>query len=109
MPYSDQEKQKAYLAQHYKTNKSQYIESSKAARQRRMKKMQELKDKPCTDCGIKYPYYVMQWDHTEDNKVASVSKLMTLKSWDTILKEVAKCELVCANCHAERTFGLRRK
>ena len=26
-----------------------------------------------------------------------------------ILAELAKCELVCANCHRERTFGSRNK
>lgn len=39
-----------------------------------------------------------------DNKIANVSELLYTKSWDTVLKEIAKCELVCSNCHKERTY-----
>ena len=67
--------------------------------------VKELKDEPCTDCGNSFPYYVMHFDHLdEDEKVADVSRLRAVgASKEKILKEVAKCELVCANCHAERT------
>lgn len=64
-----------------------------------------LKDmRPCTDCGIAYPWYVMQWDHLGD-KEDHVSKLYANNaSRDRILAEIAKCELTCANCHCIRTF-----
>lgn len=68
--------------------------------------IQKLKDSPCVDCGETYPYYVMQFDHVRGDKIRHVSK-MVLFSPDTILAEIAKCDLVCANCHAVRTF-LRR-
>lgn len=104
MPYKDPEAQKEAQRRHYESNKENYAESSKAARARRRERMKELKDKPCTDCGIAYPYYVMQFDHIGTDKVAGVARLAQLKSWQTVLDEIAKCELVCANCHAERTF-----
>jgi len=63
--------------------------------------VKQLKDHPCTDCGVKYPYYVMHFDHLGvEPKVFTISNLPSKKSIDT---EVKKCELVCANCHAERT------
>lgn len=45
----------------------------------------------------------MQWDHKPE-----FEKLFTIgKHWqfseERILAEIAKCDLVCANCHAERT------
>ncbi len=57
--------------------------------------------KPCTDCGIPYPYYVMDWDHLE-NKELGVGRAV-LFSMQRLKEEIAKCELVCSNCHRERT------
>lgn len=103
MPYSDPEKQKEAQHQHYLKNKGKYAEASRIARERKRELMKELKNGPCVDCGISYPYYVMHWDHIDTDKIADVSKLMALKAWQTVLDEIAKCELVCSNCHAERT------
>src|ERR1700721_1923990 len=59
---------------------------------------------PCTDCGIQYPYYVMQFDHLNPVdkkwKVSSIGSASRLK----IFKELAKCGVVCANCHSIRTY-----
>lgn len=64
-----------------------------------------IKDmQPCTDCGSRYPYYVMQWDHVGSDKTFNVSAVWRSGlSRQDIEAEIAKCELVCANCHAIRT------
>lgn len=94
----------------------EYYKNNKAKEQARNQKWKltlkqwyfSLKNKPCTDCGKSYPHYVMQFDHTEGDKEDCVSVLVgKSKSKKTILDEIAKCELVCANCHAERTFRRR--
>jgi hypothetical protein len=60
---------------------------------------------PCTDCGRSYPPQVMQWDHVPGAlKLGDISTGFAGRSRDEILAEIAKCELVCANCHAIRTF-----
>ncbi len=64
----------------------------------------EQKDVPCTDCGVKYPSYVMQFDHLRDKKY-TISQMYILVGLPTIKAEIEKCEVVCANCHAERTHG----
>jgi len=80
-----------------------------AARDRVMAKKTEwyraLKESsPCTDCGNFYPYYVMQYDHIGDDKVRGVADLAGGGyPREMVLAEIAKCELVCANCHAIRT------
>ena len=62
-----------------------------------------LKALPCTDCKVRYPPYVMQFDHLKD-KFLEISAMATgAYSQNRILEELQKCELVCANCHAERT------
>ena len=60
--------------------------------------------RPCTDCGITWPYYVMQFDHVPGRG----QKLFMLSQshghgQEAIMHEIAKCDLVCANCHLIRT------
>jgi hypothetical protein len=75
-------KQKAYLAQY----------------------LRDLKTKtPCVDCGINYPYYVMDFDHVRGQKHANVMELVSTLSKKKIDEEIAKCEIVCSNCHRIRT------
>ena len=67
--------------------------------------VEALKERtPCMDCGRKYPYYVMDFDHARGVKVLSISQMVRqAKSVEDIETEIAKCDIVCANCHRERT------
>ena len=57
----------------------------------------------CTDCRRVFPPAAMQWDHLPGTaKIADVSGLRD-RSREAILAEIAKCELVCVNCHTIRT------
>lgn len=70
----------------------------------------QIKDVPCKDCGIKYPSYVMDLDHVSDDKIDSVSRLISnIKSIKQVKEEVLKCEVVCSNCHRIRTYNRRTK
>lgn len=61
--------------------------------------------RPCTDCGGTFSPEVMQWDHLPGNaKLGNISTDFRGRSRQEVLDEIAKCELVCANCHAIRTF-----
>lgn len=56
----------------------------------------------CVDCKEK-DIRVLQFDHLS-NKRAMVSDMVkNAYSWKTILEEISKCEVVCANCHVKRT------
>src|ERR1035437_10729198 len=61
----------------------------------------KLKDWPCMDCGGSFPPCCMDFDHVRGKKLFEVSSIVVGK-WDKILKEIAKCDLVCANCHRLR-------
>lgn len=63
--------------------------------------------KPCADCGRIYPPYVMDFDHVRGVKAANISQMKS--SLEDIAAEIAKCDLVCANCHRERTHGPGRR
>lgn len=57
----------------------------------------------CVDCGNSNPI-VLEFDHVRDSKSYNVSDMVRKGyKWDTIQKEIDKCEVVCANCHRIRT------
>lgn len=59
----------------------------------------------CADCGLHVRdshYSVFEFHHINpEEKDASWTKLR-LRSWDSILHELAKCVMLCANCHRIR-------
>lgn len=81
------------------------------ARVGRKRIVTEAKSVPCADCGIQYPYYVMDLDHRPDeHKVLDVSAMVRMLgvSEADLRAEIAKCDAVCANCHRVRTFERMR-
>jgi hypothetical protein len=79
----------------------------RAALSERRRWIDSLKDRPCADCQQTFPPVVMDFDHVRGDKVASISLMLGWRK-DRILAEVAKCDVVCANCHRIRTH-LHRK
>ncbi|MBU1046677.1 hypothetical protein KKH36_02775 [Patescibacteria group bacterium] len=81
----------------------------KAQKRHRIKIRQEvlnfLTKKSCVDCGEKDPI-VLDFDHIEKNKkFKSVARMLAGHySWESVLKEINKCEIRCANCHRRRTY-----
>ena len=58
------------------------------------------------DCGKKYPPYIMDFDHRDPElKVGSIAELVAKADSSLLLAEIEKCDVVCANCHRERTYG----
>ncbi len=61
--------------------------------------------KPCADCKHLFPVYVLDFDHREgEKKCFDIGHVSRHKSKEEILKEIAKCDVVCANCHRIRTY-----
>ena len=56
---------------------------------------------PCVDCGETDPV-VLEFDHLRE-KLFDIGRGIRDKNWDLLLAEIAKCEVVCANCHRRRT------
>jgi L-lysine 2,3-aminomutase len=70
--------------------------------QNRRRMVDYLREHPCVDCG-EDDIVVLEFDHLRD-KSANVSAIMLQKNeWRRVLEEMAKCEVVCANCHRRRT------
>lgn len=95
------------LKRHYYHNVSYYLNKAKI----RNKKERTLKRKyiwnylrqhPCVDCHEK-DIIVLTFDHVEE-KTRNIGEMI---NWGTSLKsiieEIKKCEVRCANCHLRRT------
>lgn len=88
-------------ASRYKANKERFkIQTQRDKGILRAKVLKYLFAHPCIDCGESNPI-VLEFDHRDPKtKTAEISKLY---SWNKILKEIDKCDVVCANCHKKRT------
>src|SRR4029079_253940 len=63
---------------------------------------------PCSDCGERYPPCAMDFDHRDPStKRAAVTRMIGRAGTQRLLDEIAKCDIVCANCHRLRTFRRR--
>ena len=93
-----------YTRTSYTNNREYYIKRNRAV----VKELEETvrsikKSTPCKDCGNYYPYYVMDFDHRDaKNKDFCVA---SKRNWGRkkLFREIAKCDVVCSNCHRERT------
>ena len=65
-------------------------------------------DRGCADCGYNEKHYVLEFDHVQPRLRGTVSSQMR-GSWRMVEEEIARCEVVCANCHAERTWKRRQE
>ena len=95
---------KQFTRTHYKRNKSQYIARSMRANVERRQYLQQVKSRPCADCGVQYPYYGMDFDHREGEEKLFEMNRVSYVSMRAVKQEIEKCDVVCANCHRERTY-----
>lgn len=100
---------KQYKIDHPKWYKDVQRRSRKRRSVRMAKHIRAIKDRPCADCGNRYPYYVMDFDHIRGDKKFSMGNIPRLITMATrkIEDEIAKCDVVCANCHRIRTHSRR--
>jgi hypothetical protein len=91
MPHKDPTQRNAYHRAYYRENKAvinaRLAKINRERRHDRYAQIQILKSAPCTDCG------------------KSISEMVKrMFAWETVLAEIAKCDLVCACCHRLRTY-----
>ena len=93
---------------HYHTNKERLRPGRTSyTRERRRKHralVQAIKmEKGCADCGFNEHYAALEFDHLDPTTKRYPINKMYAWSWKAIEAEMAKCDVVCANCHAMRT------
>ena len=126
MTYSTKEKQREYYkkyyqlnkeeigekrAEHYQLNKEKKAEyyqlNNEKIREERRKQHKEKRAKcveylggKCVVCGT---IHNLQFDHIKrDTKKYSITRKLTIK-FDNLKEELDKCQLLCVDCHLEKT------
>jgi hypothetical protein len=111
MPYKDR-KSPAAMESNRKAGKKYYLNHKPEQLVRNKNKKDQIRSyikqykefRGCMDCGGKFPYYVLDFDHRDPNeKLRSPASLAKNGSWEVMLRELDKCDVVCANCHRVRT------
>lgn len=92
-----------YYAENKEKHKQDILKRKNANIGNSQRKVVEyLKNHPCVDCN-ESDIIVLEFDHQRD-KFKNVSEMvMQGYTFERILKEIEKCEVVCANCHKRRT------
>jgi hypothetical protein len=96
-----------YSTSHYERNKEYYDRRDRAKREHKRNLVNSYLNQPCTDCGVQYPWWVMQFDHLRDKEFGISVGVVNGYSDERLVAEIAKCEVVCANCHSDRTHQRR--
>ena len=101
------EYERAYVRQHHNTGREYYLRKARRRNAHVYAKLSALlrafKEVPCADCGQTYPDSVMDFDHVRGVKSFTIARAIRVHT-DAILGEVAKCDVVCANCHRHQTY-----
>lgn len=97
--------QRPFNVSYYARNRAQEIERVRVRQAATLEFLRELRRVPCADCGGTFEPYQMDFDHRDPATKSfdiTTGRAM-LMSRGRLLDEVAKCEIVCANCHAIRS------
>lgn len=94
---------------HYAENKEALRARHKAYVEANAQRMYDYKlTLECMDCppGTKHMPFQLDFDHRPGvDKKKNLSTLVRSAGWNTIMDELAKCDVVCANCHRARTWN----
>jgi hypothetical protein len=94
-------------SQYHKNWEFKNPDSFKRAQDTRKRRRRNLiwyfRNRPCLDCHGIFDTWQREFDHTRGTKKFNVTSGFT-RPIKELLKEIAKCDVVCANCHKSRTY-----
>jgi hypothetical protein len=105
MPYKNNKDQKRAQAQWYQRNKEAIKERRSEARSEARKWVYnyKIRNSKCTDCKVSYPPHVLDFDHLANKSFGISRAIQQGMAIEKIKTEIKKCQIVCSNCHRERT------
>ncbi len=87
---------------YYEDNKKDIAKKQKEYYLKNKEKIDEIKKQPCVDCGNTFPTVCMDFDHVRGRKLYNIGNMKS-QAWELVKAEIAKCDVVCSNCHRIRT------
>lgn len=105
---------RTYSQAHYQEHRESYIRRAKASNhlviEAKRAIVARMRCQPCHDCRGTFPPYCMEFDHrsgrdaTGRNSPEAIANAKNSNhSVSRLEAELARCDVVCANCHAIRT------
>jgi hypothetical protein len=103
--------QRPYNVEYYRRNRDLELQRVRVRQAGMVELLRDLRRVPCADCGGIFKPYQMDFDHRDP--ATKSFNVMTgramLMSTAKVLAEVAKCDIVCVNCHRLRTRDAQRR
>jgi len=111
MAYDSFLKQAVAARRHYLLNSSTMKDRARA-HEKKIKKqgwiiVEAARAVACQDCHGSFPGVCMDFDHVRGKKLFDVTRSSRWGSLGRLREEIAKCEVVCSNCHRLRTTKRR--
>jgi hypothetical protein len=114
MPAKDPERRRATARAFYARNRARVCAAVRPHRERRRRELAawfvDLKSQlVCARCGEDHPACIVFHHRDPREKEITISEAMR-RGWGRarILTELAKCEVLCANCHTKHHAAERR-
>ena len=99
--------QKVQEKQHYQNSKERQQSVKSTAifqKERNIMLVEQAKSCGCKKCGEKRSY-VLDFHHINaEDKINVIAHMIKSSGEKTLIEELAKCDVLCANCHREFHF-----
>jgi hypothetical protein len=100
MSRKDKESQKEYAKAYYQKNREASITRANARRDQIRKKIIDYKLLHPCKCGESHPA-ALDFHHKDEKEFCISKAYGNCFSWSRIEPEIAKCTVICRNCHAK--------
>ena len=115
MPYKDVEDRKEYVRtynrEYYRRNREHLLQKQKEKNKRHIERVgawlnEYKKQLSCARCSESHPA-ALQFHHRDPKEKDFSIGLYRIGKYsrERILREIAKCEVICANCHAKEHWS----
>ena len=64
----------------------------------------------CARCHRVHDWRMLDFHHIDSGtKYGDISRIVSNGTWKQLFNEIAKCAVLCRNCHARHQYGQKRQ